>query len=388
MKSETIMFIRIKVSILLILCLSSFTVFGQNQVRGHLKARDSIELSIINVLPDSFPTISIIFKGHKANGEPLWNLKKEDFKVTENGEDSNVKSLIPISRNKPINVGVVIDHSFSMTEDYSLLFDKSGKALFSYDTITFELILPKDYVSPIDNAKATTKEFINSFNFKKDFISIVGFSSTVDKILPLTNNKAKIDSIINSMQADSLTALYDAMLTGLNQLNTSNGVNVLVTLTDGQNNKSKSGWKDVTERAAQLEIPIYIIGLGNVNKDTLQMIADITNGRFIYTQTSESFREIYSRISKEIQSFYDLKYESRNLSAMESKRNLTITFRPNDNKSDTLNYDFMLPDEVKVYLKNRAKRLNYIIGTSIVSAVTLAIGTIVYRRRRRKNASR
>jgi hypothetical protein len=73
---------------------------------------------------------------------------------------------------------------------------------------------------------------------------------------------------------------------------------------------------------------------------------------------------------------------------MESKRNLTITFRPNDNKSDTLNYDFMLPDEVKVYLKNRAKRLNYIIGTSIVSAVTLAIGTIVYRRRRRKNASR
>ncbi|MCZ8216287.1 MAG: VWA domain-containing protein, partial [Cyclobacteriaceae bacterium] len=221
-----------------------------------------------------------------------------------------------------------------------------------------------------------------------DFISIVGFSSTVDKILPLTNNKEKIDSIINSMQADSLTALYDAMLAGLNQLNTSYGVNVLVTLTDGQNNKSKSSWKDVTERAAHLEIPIYIIGLGNVNKDTLQMIADMTNGQFIYTQTSESFRQIYSRISKDIQSFYDLKYESHNLSAIESKRNLTITFLPNDIKSDTLNYDFVIPDEVKVYLKNRAKRLDYIIGISIVSAITLTIGTIAYRRKRRKNASR
>lgn len=380
--------LRIKLSIFLIYCLTTLTAFGQKQIRGHIKTRDSIEFSIISVLPDSFPTISIIFKGHKANGDPLWNLKREDFKVTENGEDSNVKSLTPISRNKPINIGIVIDHSSSMAEDYSLLFDKSGKALFSYDTTTFEPILPKEYISPIDNAKATTKDFANSFDFKKDFISIIGFSSTVDKILPLTNNKDKIDSVINSMQADSLTALYDAMLVGLNQLNTNGGVNVLVTLTDGQNNKSKSSWKAVTEKAAYLDIPIYIIGLGNVNKDTLQMIADITNGQFIYTQTSKSFKEIYSRISKEIQSFYDLKYESRNLSAIEKYRNLTISFLPNDTNSDTLNYDFVLPDEVMVYLKNRAKRIDYIIGASIVSAVALTIGTIVYRRKRRKNASR
>jgi len=382
------MFIRIKLSILLIYCLTSFTAFGQKQIRGHLKTRDSIEFSIINVLPDSFPTISIIFKGHKVNGDPLWNLKKEDFKVSENGEDSNVKSLSPISRNKPINIGIVIDHSGSMLEDPSLLYDKNGNELFSYDTNTFELVLPNDYVAPIDNGKATTKDFANSFNFKKDFISIIGFSSTVDKILPLTNNKEKIDSVINSMEADSLTALYDAMLTGLNQLNTRNGVNVLVALTDGQNNKSKSTWNDVTKKAIILDIPIYIIGLGNVNKDTLQMIADGTNGQFIYTETSKSFSDIYTRISKEIQSFYDLRYESRNLSAIESKRNLTITFLPNDTKSDTLNYRFELPDEVIAYLKNKSKRTNYIIGTSVVSAVALTTGTILFRRRRRKNASR
>ncbi len=382
------MFTRIRLPILLVYCLTSFNTFGQNQIRGHLKTRDSIEFSIINVLPDSFPTVSIIFKGHKANGDPLWNLKKEDFQVTENGKNSNVKSLTPISRNKPINIGIVLDHSQSMLEDYSLLFDKNGKELFSYDTTTFEPILPRGYVSPIENGKATTKEFANSFNFKKDFISVIGFSSTVDKILPLTNDKEKIDSIINSMQADSLTALYDAMLTGLNQLDATNGVNVLVTLTDGQNNKSKSSWTDVIEKATFLDIPIYIIGLGNVNKDTLQMISDRTNGQFIYTETSKSFSEIYTRISKEIQSFYDLRYESRNLSTIASKRNLTITFLPNDNKSDTLKYDFELPDEVVVYLKNRATRINYLIGISVVSAVSLTTRTIVYRRRRRKNASR
>lgn len=363
-----------------------FNVFGQNRIQGNLKAKDSIEFSIINVLPDSFPTISIIIKGYKANGDPIWNLKKEDFLVSENGEDYNIKSLTPVSKNKPINLGIVIDHSQSMLEDFSLLYDKNGKQLFSYDTNTFEIILPKGYVAPIDNAKETTKNFANSFNFGKDFISVIGFSSTVDKILPLTNSKEKIDSVINTMQADSLTALYDAMLSGLNQLKTRSGVNVLVTLTDGQNNKSKSSWDDVTEKAMLLDIPIYIIGLGNVNKDTLQMIADKTNGRFIYTETSNSFSEIYSRISKEIQSFYDLKYESGNLSAIESRRNLAIAFLPTE--SDTLKYDFDLPDEVIVYLKSRSKQMDYIIGTSIVSAITLTAGTIFYKRRLRKNAGR
>lgn len=380
--------IRTNLSILLICCSAKFHVLGQNNIHGRLTTRDSIEFSIINVLPDSFPTVSIILKAHNVNGDPLWNLKSEDFIVFENGKESNVKSLIPISRNKSINIGIVIDHSQSMLEDYSLLYDKNGMELFSYEPNTFELILPKDYVAPIDNGKAASKEFAKSFNFKKDFISIIGFSSSVDKILPLTNDKEKIDSVINSMQADSLTALYDAMLTGLNQLNTNNGVNVLVILTDGQNNKSKTTWKDVTERAINFDIPIYIIGLGNVNKDTLEMIADITSGQFIYTETSKSFSEIYSRISNEIQSFYDLKYESENLLAIESKRNLKIKFLSNDQEADTLGYDFVLPDEVKVYLTNRGKRVDYFIGASVISALALTTGTIIYRRRRRKHASR
>jgi Ca-activated chloride channel homolog len=382
------MAVKIRLSILLISSLSTFHLFGQQNVRGRLITKDSIEFSIINVLPDSFPTVSIIFKGHTLNGDPIWNLKKEDFRVLENGAESKVESLTPISRNKPINIAVVIDHSGSMLEDQSLLYDSNGMELFSYDTNTFELILPKGYVSPIDNGKLTTKEFVNSFNFGKDFISIIGFSSSVDKILPLTNDKEKIDSVINSMQADSLTALYDAMLAGLRELNSNSGVNVLVTLTDGLNNKSKSTWKDVAETAGNLDIPIYIIGLGNVNKDTLQMIARGTNGQFIYTETSKSFSEIYSRISKDIQSFYDLKYESQNFSAIDRKRKLTIEFLPGNNESDTLNYDFVIPDEVRAYLHDRKKRIDYTIGGSIVSAIALTIGTVVYRRRRKKDTNR
>lgn len=352
-----------------------------------MTTKDTIEFKIINVLPDSFPKVSIIFKGHKSNGDPIWNLKKEDFKVYENNVESEIKSLTPISKNKPINVSIVLDHSGSMFEDNSQSLDKWGDSLYSYDWKTGEIILPEGYVSPIDNAKQTTKVFASSFNFQKDFISVIGFSSAVDRILPLSNEGNEIDSVINTMQADGLTALYDAMLAGLKELDSVDGVNILVTLTDGQNNQSKSKWTDVIEMATERNIPIYIIGFGNVNRDTLQIISDTTKGQFIYTETSKSFSEIYSRISKEIQSFYDLKYESQNLSADDFKRDLVIRFLPSDTL-DSLKYDFALPPEVSDYLKKRKRRIEYTIGTSIITATVLTSGILIYRRRRRKHASR
>jgi Ca-activated chloride channel family protein len=272
-----------------------------------------------------------------------------------------------------------------MENDDSQLYDKWGDPTFSYDPYTLELKLPEDYISPIQNAKVTTKDFVQSFNFKKDFISIIGFSSTVDRVLPLSNNKVKIDSTINLMQADSSTALYDAMLRGLKELNTENGVNVLVTLTDGQNNTSKSDWTDVVNEAISRDIPIFIIGLDNVNKEILRVIADTTNGQFIYTKSSRSFKEIYSKISKQIQAFYDLKYESKNMASINRRRDLIIQF--SDNDKDSLTYSVELPEEVLKHLKEKESRREYLLQGSIVTALALTtLSILIYKRRRMGNA--
>jgi Ca-activated chloride channel homolog len=383
MKGHQYMYAAISLSVLIVSSCFIVNASAQKQVHGELKTSDSIHFAVIKVLPDSFPAVSIILKGQKNNGEPIWNLRKEDFSVLENGMLSEVSSLSLISKKQPINIAIVIDHSGSMLDDPSLLYDKHGNPLFSYDTSTNEFIMPKGYLSPMENAKITTKEFASSFDFRKDFISVIGFSSSVDKVLPLTNKKERIDSLINTMEADSMTALYDAMLAGLDQLNAKTGVNVLVALTDGQNNSSTSNWNNVIEKAALLEIPIYIIGLGKVNKDTLQMIADRTSGQFTYTATSSSFSNIYARLGKEIQSFYELKYLSSNLSSIDSKRKVVIAF-DDGSKKDTISYNLFLPKEVMLYLANRSKRKTYLLGASVVLAIVVSMGTIVYTRRRRK----
>lgn len=346
-----------KISILLTVSLSLWLAsYGQKKIEGKLQSADSIKYTIISVHPDSFPIISIIFRAFKPTGEPIWGLAKRNFSIWEDKKNCEILSVDQISQNKSINIGIVIDHSGSMLEDESQLVDKWGDPLSIYDIQTGEVDLPDGYVSPLDNAKTTTKEFVQSFNDRKDLISIVGFSTTVDYILPLTNNKFRIDSTINYLQSEGRTALYDAMIRGLREIKNKAGVNVLVTLTDGNYNESSFKDEDVIKEAVASDIPIFIIGLGNVNKKALQKIADGTNGRFVYTQTAKSFGEIYSKISKDIQSFYDLTYESPNLSSTKIKRDVKINFISNSGKTDSLRYELNLPQRLFYTCKPKKKR--------------------------------
>ena len=364
----------------------SLSVIGQTEkVKGNLSTIDTADLTILNIYPDSFPNVSVVFKAETRNGEPVWNLTKEKMTVKENSQNCDVISLEQISKNKPINLGIVIDHSGSMMEDISQLYDKDGIALYTLDA-NFNTVFPKGYTSPIDNAKTAVKSFVTSFDSKKDFISITGFSNTVDRKLSLTQNIGEINSIVDSMQADFSTALYDAMITSIDEIKNSNGVKVLVVLTDGQDNSSKSKWNDVVDKAIKEDIPIYIIGLGNVNKDTLQLIAKSTKGQFYFTQSSSSLNTVYAAISKQVQAFYNLVYSSPNFTSADSTRQIELSFDIDIDSvflvtnPATLN----LPSEVLDFIEKKEKQKEYFLYAGIGTAILIAAGAILFYYRREK----
>ncbi len=377
-------------SIFLLLTLLNFvTVQGQeNNIKGAISTVDSASLTILNLYPDSFPNVSVVFKAETKDGKPIWDLTKERMKATENDYECEVVSLEQVSKNRPINLGVVIDHSGSMEWDESQFYDSKGKPLFSY-TANWDIIYPKGYVPPIESAKSAIKEFIKSFNFQKDYISVIGFSTRVDKRLPLTQNVTEINSIVDEMKADSATALYDAIIAGIEEMVDHEGVNVLVALTDGHDNSSISKWSDVIEKANAHEIPIYMVGLGNVNADTLRVIADSTKGKFYHVKSSKSLGEIYTQISMQVQAFYDLIYRSENFSSSDTIRNVRLSFDLDNshNVADSLGFD--LPYEVVTYLKQKEEEIKrekeYRLYGGTVGIITLiAAGTLLLHFRRRK----
>ncbi len=375
-----------KLTTVFVATIFSLTVFGQTEkVQGNLSTADTADLTILNIYPDSFPNVSVVFKAETRKGEPVWNLTKEKMKVKENSQDCEVISLEQISKNKPINLGIVIDHSGSMSVDLSQLYDKNGTALYSFDA-HFNPIFPKGYTSPIDNAKTAVKSFVTSFDSKKDFISIIGFSNIVGRKLSLTQNIGEINAIVDSMQADFSTALYDAMITGIDEIKKSDGVKVLVVLTDGQDNASISKWNDVVDKAIKEDIPIYIIGLGNVNKDTLQLIAKSTKGQFYFTQSSSSLNTVYAAISKQVQAFYNLVYSSPNFSSADSIRQIELSFYIDSIFLVTNPATLNLPTEVIAVIEQKEKEKEYLLYGGIATAILIAAGTLLfYYRREKKN---
>ena len=366
----------------------SLSVIGQTEkVKGNLSTIDTADLTILNIYPDSFPNVSVVFKAETRKGEPVWNLTKEKMTVKENSQNCDVISLEQISKNKPINLGIVIDHSGSMQQDNSQLFDKDGNALFSFDA-NFQPVFPKGYIAPIDNAKSAVKTFVATFNTKKDFISVVGFSNVVDKKLPLTQNISQINSLIDSMSADFSTALYDAMITSIDEIKKANGVKVLVVLTDGQDNSSKSKWNDVVDKANKENIPIYIIGLGDVNIDTLTLIAKSTKGKFYFTQSSNSLNTVYAEISKQVQAFYNLVYNSTNFSSADSTRQIELSFDIDSIYLVTNAASSNFPTEVVEFVAKKEREKQYLLSGGIALAVLIVAGTLLFyfqRRKRNKN---
>ena len=365
------------VTTLLYLFFVSSTVFGQtNKVKGSISTLDTADLTILNIYPDSFPNVSVVFKAETRAGIPVWNLTKEKMRVSENGKNCGIISLEQISKVKPINIGIVIDHSGSMQGDMAQLVDNNGKTLFSYDKYG-NLVLPQGYMPPIDDAKSAVKFFVSSFNSEKDFISVIGFSNIVDKKLPLTHDTVAIDAIVDGMKADYSTALYDAMLAGLDEINKADGIRVLVILTDGMDNSSKSNWKEVVDKANKQEIPIYTIGLGDANIDTLRLIAKSSKGEFYFAQSSNSLATIYALISKQIQSYYDLVYSSPNFSSADKTRQVELSFDIDSVYLVTNPGVVTIPAEVETYLEKKEKQKEYFIYGGISVAVLLAAGLLL-----------
>jgi Ca-activated chloride channel family protein len=359
-------------------------LLAQDSINASLNAGDTVKVSVLKIFPKEFPNVSVVFKAESRKGVPLWGLKKEAVRISENTRECQVVSLEPVSKNKAINLSVVVDHSGSMMmEGQMQLYDSLGNPLFKIGD-NGQILLPADLISPMENAKSALRAFVSSFDFAKDQMAITGFAEVVDDPLPLTKDAQQLRMCIDSFSADGSTAFYDAVIKGIDELQNADGIKVLVAMTDGQDNSSKASWEDVVNYAVKKEIPVYIIGLGYVNTDTLSMIAERTAGKFYYTRSSSSLSDVYAAISRQVQSFYDLVYSSPNLASADSSRQLTITFVNDTLNAESGTLQMSIPITVLQLLKEKETEREYLIYGGIAVATVIAGAALLFYFRRSK----
>jgi Ca-activated chloride channel family protein len=234
-------------------------------------------------------------------GRQVAGLKASDFQIREANRAQDIKVFG--AENAPATVGIVIDNSGSMRNKRANVVD----AALAFAGASH----PEDEL------------FLLNFNEKVTF--------GLPPSLPFTSNFAQLRSALLDTRADGLTALYDALATGIEHLKAgTRDRKVLVVLSDGGDNASRRSLDDVLGIAQRSNATIYTIGIYDEdnpdrNPRALRRIADLSGGRAFFPQSLEAMEQAWGEIAEAIRSQYTIGYLSTNSSRDGAFRKVQIT---------------------------------------------------------------
>jgi len=219
-------------------------------------------------------------------GRFVSDLRQQDFEVYEDGVLQTIRMFE--HEDMPVTVGLVVDHSGSMHR----------KML---DVI------------------AAASTFARSSN-RQDQMFVVNFNEKVTLGLPadvlFTDDPEELQGAIARTEAAGETALYDAIVTALERLQTgSREKKVLLIISDGGDNKSTHSLADVLKLAGQSNAVIYSVGIfdpqdPDQNPGMLRRVARETGGEAFFPSELEEVVPICERIARDIRHQYTIGYTS------------------------------------------------------------------------------
>jgi Ca-activated chloride channel homolog len=235
------------------------------------------------------------------------DLVEDDFEVYDNGKLQTITSFD--NKPLPITVIVMLDTSGSMTIALDLVKRAAEEFLMR--------LLPED------------QGMVGAFNDKIQFLPDGEFTSNRDVLI----------RSLKDLDFGYPTRLYDAVNQSMAQLKGIPGRRVVLVFTDGDDNASKVGSGDVTDRARVEETMIYSIGLETVyfngqqrvrsSPDRgLKKLSEETGGGFFLLKKTDELGPTFTRVAQELHSQYVLGFNPQVLDGKIHKLELKIKQKP------------------------------------------------------------
>jgi Ca-activated chloride channel family protein len=222
-------------------------------------------------------------------GAYVSGLKQDAFAVVEEGQAQSVHFFS--DTDTPVTVGLLVDGSASMYGNRSLAV--AGAAAF---------------------AEASGRE---------DELFALAFNEVVSPALPpdmpFTGDSGVLRAgLERTIIARGRTALYDAISAGVDYLaRGSRERKVLVVLSDGGDNASRTSRDRAVQKAQSSNAVIYTIaliepGMRGTNPQLLEELSDSTGGRFFRPSSARDLPAILEQIATEIRNTYTIGYAPTN----------------------------------------------------------------------------
>lgn len=217
------------------------------------------------------------------------NLKQNDFKVYEDGVEQKILSFQ--HTDLPVSMGLVVDNSGSMA--------------------TKRPAVNKSALDLIESSNPQDESFV--VNFSDEAYIDQDFTSSV----------SRLRDGLSHIESRGGTALYDAIVASADKLvaDGKEPKQVLVVITDGEDNASMMTLEQTIERVQQLSGPvIYTIGLlfgddmtrseARRARRALVELSTETGGMAFFPRNLEQVDEIAAEVARDIRSQYTIGYRS------------------------------------------------------------------------------
>jgi VWFA-related protein len=249
---------------------------GVRKEGGGYVLRQDVEEVVLN---------ATVLDGNKL----VQDLQKENFTIFEDGVKQNVISFQ--HTDLPVSIALVVDNSGSMSKKR-----------------------PAVNKSALDLIEASNPQ---------DEAFVVNFSDEAFIDQEFTSNVNKLRDGLSHIESRGGTALYDAVVASADKLaaDAKRPKQVLVLITDGEDNASTLNLEQTIRRVQQLSGPmIYSIGLlfgdemshSEVRhaRRALEMLSTETGGIAFFPKSLEQVDEIAAEVARDIRSQYTLGYHS------------------------------------------------------------------------------
>ena len=230
-----------------------------------------------------------------AQGRPVDDLRAQDFTLVFEGRRQQPQS-VAFADDVSLLVGLVVDTSGSM-----------------------ELVMH-------DTRRAAAK-FLGTTVLPQDRAFLVDFDAEPRLLHPTTDDLPALLLDLANLHAGGATAMYDAVVFSMLQFEHHAGRKALVVLTDGDDYESSFGPRYCADLAQRTGVPIYVIGLGQLDtlrrafsKRDLRKVSEGTGGRLYFVESIAELDQAYAQIQAELRSQYTLTlYVDRDLDDTERR---------------------------------------------------------------------
>jgi VWFA-related protein len=236
-----------------------------------------------------------------SNGNYISDLDKEDFILLEDN--------VP----QPLNN-----------------FSKSGKTEFH---VVLLIDISSSMKEKIGEVKAAAKQFLNGLLTKNDKAIVVFFNHEVFEDTDFSNNINELSSSISMGFPFGATALYDAVGYSIKLLKSMPGLNIIILLSDGEDNSSYLDPFTLMKKAERSNAVIYAIGKSNSYndeyQDILKKLSSASGGILFFLEDPSGIQKIYESIRRDIKAEYILEFSPSKKGTAKRYRQITVKLKNN-----------------------------------------------------------